>query len=79
MVEVRAESPNAQADLPLNTVGASGAAEDKPKRGRPPKANGNGHTPEPEHIGTPDEERGKARTREQQIAQQIVDDRARPN
>lgn len=81
MLELRADTPSAQADLPLNTIGGDAPAAEKPKRGRPPgkPANGNGHTPPPAAIGTPDEERAIGHTREQQIAQAIVDDRARVN
>lgn len=51
MIELRGESPNAQADLPLNSVGAGEHATSS--------------------IGTPEEEREKARLREQQLARDL--------
>jgi hypothetical protein len=50
MVELRGESPNAQTDLPLNTVGKNESA-------RP-------------SIGTPEQERERARIRDREIAAQ---------
>jgi hypothetical protein len=76
-VEMRFEPPGQQQDLPLNTFQGDNPPPAKPpKRGRPPKAQpSDGAAP----TDTPEQAREKAHKREQRLAQQIADDRGRPN
>lgn len=80
-VEIRGEQPGQQKDLPLNTFGSKGTIKrekvDTKKRrgGRPPTKTDS----EDNDIGTPEQERQKSRTREQEIAQQLSAGRGKPN